>query len=213
MSKLDWVNYYNTHFINISSIWKVLYRKARRANRTEDCAHDGEKQRYLKRWKLWFTKVLQAAKLKGKVEKAKWWQSDSKSLDNLAQSKTKSQHFRHWICVTRESELVFEGLEWFSILSTRWLRSDNLFGNQYHSPLAREDHAQFSNISSLLFIDPSVASDLRQRHLKILSIPFDRRYDFLFDSSASLNIIMLLQISRTYLQNLTRIEPWWHNLF
>ena len=56
-------------------------------NRTEERAENGEKQPYLKRWKQLFTKIIEAAKLKGKVDNAKWSQSDSKSLDNLPQSK------------------------------------------------------------------------------------------------------------------------------
>ena len=166
-------------------------------NRAEESAEYWEKQPYQKRWKMWLTRILEAAKLNVKAAKAKWRQSHSKSLDNLAQSKTTSQHFRHWICVYRECELVFEELDWVSILVTRWFRSDNLFGNLYPSPLAREDDSQGSNISTLNFTDPYVSSDLRDRHLKILFIQFDRTCGFLFDSNASLKMNMLLHDTRT----------------
>ena len=132
-------------FLKNSSILKVLLRKARRVNRTEESAEYGEKQPYLNKWKLWFTRLLEAAKLKGKVDKAKWWQSDSKCLENLAQEKPNPNTF-DIECGNWECELVFEQLAWFSILSTRWLLSDNLFGNPYPSPLAREDDSQLSNI-------------------------------------------------------------------
>ena len=158
-------------------------------------------------------KNLRSCLINRKGSQRKCWQSDSKSLDTLAESKTKSQHFRHWIWENRECELVFEDLDSFSILSSRWIRSNNQLGNPYPSPLAREDDSQVSNISRHSFTDLSLVSDRRRRHFKILLIPFDWTYEFQLYSNGSHTMNKLLHISMSYIQIVTKIESRWPNLF